>query len=306
MGYRKTALICLLACTLIGAKPPSGSVDPQVAYVILTGPGFELRVSNEDGTNLTTLYKSPAPIRIDLAPRGQHQIAITDDKALKLLTYGVNGSGAFVTTQVDTLYTDVSRLYYVDISPNGRLIGFAADNGQDLMVYDLDQAAGPDNPRKWTTTTYVWDLTWFRTGNSIAYVVPADGVQRYDLYEITGPGTVPTLIHSERNIDMLDASRTNSDALVLSYNDVAGNALVGLWEAPTLADPDGGFLQTNLTNRSVAFKGTFNCDDSKLAYGAPDKNGQTVWYIRNLLQNTEKLYTKTPRVNWTQFWPTCN
>jgi len=56
-------------------------------------------VSNEDGTNLTTLYKSPAPIRIDLAPRGQHQIAITDDKTLKLLTFDVNGSGAFVTTR---------------------------------------------------------------------------------------------------------------------------------------------------------------------------------------------------------------
>jgi Tol biopolymer transport system component len=305
MGYSKAALACLVASTLIGAKPPSGSVDPQVAYVILTGPGFEVRVSNEDGTNLTTLYKSPAPVRMDLAPRGQRQIALTDDKALKLLTYGVNGSGAFVTTGVQTLYTDATRLYYVDMSPNGRKITFAANNGQDLMVYDLDQAAGPSNPQKWTTTSYVWDLTWFRNGNAIAFVVPASSTQRYDLYEIGGPGETPTLIHSERNIDMLDASRTNANGLVLSYNDLAGNALIGLWEAPTASDPDGGYLQTNLTNRSVAFKGSLNCDDSKLAYGAPDKNGQTVWYIRNLNQNSDRLYTKTPRVNWTQFWPTC-
>lgn len=291
MGYRKTALTCLLASTLIGAKPPSGSVNPQVAYVILTGPGFELRVSDENGTNLTTIYKSAAPIRFDLGPRSQHRIVMTDgSRTLKLLTYDVTGSGAFTNIQIRDLYTSTKFLNGPDFSPDGSKIAFGAE--ETLKVYDL----GTDTVTDWTTTSYVWDPSWYKGGAAIAFIEPTNGGPSANLYEITAAGATPTLLTTQRNIDMVDSARTNPDALVLSYNDASGNALIGLWA-------NGSFSQPNLTNRSVAFKGTLSCDDTKLTYGAPGSNGQTVWYIRE--NGLDRLYTKTPRVNWTQFWPTC-
>ena len=294
-------ILALASSPGLAGKPPSGPVDPKVAYVILTGPGFELRVTNEDGTGSATLHKSPAPLRFDLAPRAQRQIAISDSVDLKLLTYQVTSSGAFAVQSIVTLYSDVGRLYYVDFSPDGTKIAFAARNGEDLMVYDLNSPAGPSNPAVWVSVPYVWDLAWYKNGAALAYVVPKTATGETDdkLYEITGPGASPTLIYTQRQIDHIDAARQDSDALVLSYNDLSGNAYIGLWRG-------GGFLQPNLANRPVAFRGNLDCTDTKLVYGAPDKSGSTVWYIRNLIQSADRLYTKTPRVNWVQMWPTCS
>lgn len=294
-------LLSVAAASLIAAKPSAGPADPKIAYVILTGPGFELRVTNQDGTGATTLFKSPNPLRFDLGPRGQQVIALTDGNALKLLHYQVNGTGSFQTQSVETVYTDATRLYYVDMSPDGSKIAFAARNGEDLMVYDLSQPAGPANPATWVTVPYVWDHAWYKGGAAIAYVVPktATGHAVDELYEISGPGAAPSLIHTGQEIDFVDAARTNTDALVLTYRVSPQSMLVGLWA-------NGQFLQPNLTNRAFSFRGTLSCDDRYLVYAAPDKSGSTVWYIRDLNQNSERLYSKAPRVNWTQMWPTCS
>ena len=292
-SIRLALVLALASATTIAAKPPAGPVDPRVAYVILTGPGSELRVTNEDGTGSATLFKSTAPLRFDLAPRGQRQIVMTDgSRTLKLLSYDVGGTGGFTNIQVRTLYTTTKFINGPDFSPDGSKIAFGAED--ELLVYDL----ATDTTQLWATTSYVWDLAWYK-GSAIAFIEPTNGGTSAKLYEVSGPGATPTLLHSSRNIDMVDSSRTDPDALVLSYNDAAGNALVGLWR-------EGAFLQPNLTNRSVSFKASLNCDDQKLVYGAPDKSGSTVWYIRDLIQNADRLYTKTPRVNWTQMWPTCS
>jgi Tol biopolymer transport system component len=288
-------LLALAATPAMAAKPPSPApVDPKVAYVILAGPGYELRVTNEDGTGAATLYKSSAPIRIDLAPRAQRQIVMTDGgKTLKLLSYDIAGNGGFTNIQVQTLYTSAKFINGPDFSPDGSKIAFGAED--ELIVYDLATSTA----QTWTTTSYVWDLAWYKGGNAIAFIEPPNGGPFATLFEISTPGGPQTPLHTERNIDAVDASRTNADALLLSYNDAAGNALIGLWQG-------GSYLTSNLTNRPAAFKGSLNCDDSKLVYGAPDRNGQTVWYIRTLSQGSDALYSKTPRVNWTQMWPTCS
>ena len=295
MGRTKIFLTCLLVSgAALAAKPGASPPDPKVAYVILTGPGFELRVTNEDGTNMSVLHKSPLALRFDLAPRARQQIAITDGNDLKLLDYAPTGTGALAATNVATLFTNSTRLYNLDVSPDGTKIAFPSGDGSELRVYDLSNGTH----QVWTTAAYVWDVAWYKNGGAIAFIVPGSNGAPHHLYEITGPGAAPTLLHSERNLDMVDASRTDGDALVLSYNDAAGNALVGLWKA-------GGYVTPNLTNRSAAFKGSLNCSDTKLMYGAPGSNGQTVWYARDLTAGLDQLYTKTPRANWTQYWPTC-
>jgi hypothetical protein len=298
MSYRKIVLLCGASIALIGGKPPSGTVNPQVAYIILTGNGTELRVTNEDGTNSATLYKTSAAINIDTAPRSQHQIAITEGGTLKLLTYGVSGSGAFQTTGIQTLYdagsAGIERVDWLDFSPDGSKIAFAAGGGRKLMVYDF--ATG--SASQWATDIYVGDVTWHGSG-AVAYIgyVDTTSPDQY-LFEVAGPGGARTTLLHERLLDRVDSSRTDPDTLVVTYNRGAG-PLVGLWKA-------GSYLDENLGHGTFTDWGTLNCDDTKLMYATPDRNGQAVWYIRNLSNGLNSLYTKTVRVRHTQFWPTCS
>jgi hypothetical protein len=298
MSYRAITFLCAASFALIGAKPPSGTVNPQVAYTVLAGNGTELRVTNEDGTNSATLYKSATAINIDTAPRAQHQIGFTEGGALKLLTYGVSGSGAFQTTSVATLYDagagGANRVDFLDFSPDGSKIAFSAGGGTRLMVYDL----ATNSASTWTTDIWVGDMTWH--AGAIAYIGaidPQDPSQH--VFEVAGPGAPRVDLLSERELDLLDSSRTDPDALVVTYNRTGSSGpLVGLWKA-------GSYVDDNLGHGTFTDWGTLNCDDTKLMYATPDRNGQAIWYIRNLSNGLNSLYTKTVRVRHTQFWPTC-
>jgi hypothetical protein len=297
MSCRKAALLCAASIALIGGKPPSGTVNPQVAYTILAGNGTELRVTNEDGTNSATLYKSATAINIDTAPRVQHQIAFTEGGALKLLTYGVSGSGAFQTTNVATLYDagsgGTNRVDFLDFSPDGSKIAFSAGGGTKLMVYDL----AANSATQWATDIWVGDMTWH--AGAIAYIGVLDPYEpAMHLFEVAGPGAARTDLLSERQLDLVDSSRTDPDALVVTYNRNPGPQ-IGLWKA-------GSYIDDNLAHGTFTDWGTLNCDDTKLMYAAPDRNGQSIWYIRNLSNGLNSLYTKTVRVRHTQFWPTCS
>ena len=297
MSYCKIAFLCAASIALIGGKPSSGSVNPQVAYTVLAGNGTELRVTNEDGTNSATLYKSSTAINIDTAPRAQHQIAITEGGALKLLTYGVSGSGAFQTTNVQTLYDagagGTNRIDWLDFSPDGSKIAFSAGGGTRLMVYDITT----NSASQWATDIYVGDVAWH--SGAVAYIGvinPTDPSQH--LFEVAGPGAPRADLLSERGLDMVDSSRTDAATLVVTYNRGPG-PLIGLWKV-------GSYLDENLGHGTFTDWGTLNCDDTKLIYATPDRNGQAVWYIRNLGNGLTSLYTKTPRVRRTQYWPTCS
>ena len=140
------ALILIALSGPAAAKPTGGggsAPNPEIAYVSNSGKTSKLIVANEDGTNASTLYSASFPLRFDLAPRGQHQIAVsvgsTTDPAIFLLTYDVTGTGAFATTSTKRI-ASARRGSDVDFSPDGTELAFACcSNGQTekLVVYDL-------------------------------------------------------------------------------------------------------------------------------------------------------------------------
>jgi hypothetical protein len=308
MRYALTAIILSLA--LFGpvsaptaAAAGSGSLpNPQVAYEWLGGKSNKLVVSDENGSNASTLYSSAQFFRFDLAPRSQRQIALIDDSttpALRLLTYTQTGTGGFAASSVAVLNTGADaprRGSNVDFSPDGSKIAYACDsNGVDtehLCVFDL----GTNTVTVWGSDSFYWDFAWFRGGAAIAYSTEdSDGITR--LHEIDGPGATPQVVFTTKSDLYLDASRTNPNALVLNYHDANGNALTGLWQ-------DGSFIDPNLTNSTVSFFGELSCNDSELAYLGPPNNSPD-WYIRDLGTTQTRVFSKT-YYRWVQFWPTCS
>jgi hypothetical protein len=304
--FASFALLCVAAATAAVASKPSGggsghgsAPNPEIAYVSGSTKTSTLVVANEDGTNASTLYSSSAPLKFDLAPRGQHQIAVsissTTDPSIVLLSYDVTGTGAFATTATRRI-ASARRGTVVDFSPDGTKLAFACcSNGQTetLVVYDLTT----NTTTPWATDTFFWDVAWFRGGNSIAYSAPnADGSAGNTLYEVPGAGVAPQPLLTDRSDIYFDASRTDPDALVVNYHDAAGNALTGLWRNGSFADP-------NLAANTVSFFSELSCNDKEMAYLGPPNNSPA-WYIRDLTTGLTRLFSRT-YYHWVQFWPTC-
>ena len=296
--YRSACAAALLVTSAmaIAGKPGSITFEPELAYTILTG-STELRVTDATGVKSATLYSIRQNVDIDLSPRAQRQIAMGELNTLKLLTYSVDSTGV-KTTAVVTLYTGAARIDDVDFSPDGSKIAFT-EGFTRLMVFDLSQPAGPTNPSQWASDPggFISQATWYKGGTAIAYVGPLGASADQYVFEVAGPGATPTALLHEVNIDMIDASRTDPDALVVTYNRNAGPR-VGLWKA-------GGYVNESLTGNVSSDFGSLNCDDTKLVYGTPDSKGQLIWRIRTLPNGPDVLYTKTLRVRQTQFMPIC-
>jgi WD40 repeat protein len=298
----------LLALSLVppawaGKAPPPVAANPQVAYVASSGKVLKLYVADETGANVTALFTSATPFSIDLAPRSQRQIAVTTDHSLQLLTFTQTSTGTLAAVDSPMWLAPAKGASVVDFSPDGRRIAYSCcdGGGNALMVYDLDTGVST----MWATGQYVWDVAWFRNGASLAFSTSGAG-GRGEVYEINQPGGVPQLLFTDATFVDFDSSRTNPDALVLNYHDNSGKAFAGLWQAPTSADPFGGFLVADLTNRSPTFKATMNCDDQKLAYmGSTTPSGGQVYFIRNLLTAQETIFQKLSNIQL-QFWPTCS
>lgn len=298
----------LLSTAAVAGKPARGGnsppPNPEIAYRTLSGKSVKLMVANEDGTNATALYSSQTSFVFDLAPRAQRQIAISTgtgaESKLSLLSYTTTGSGTFATTGIVEL-TPARQGTRIDFSPDGTRIAYACcydGSSETLAVYDLTD----NSVTHWATGDYFWDIAWFRNGASIAFSTLGPTA----LYELDAPGAEPRLLYAGQGEINVDSSRVHPDRLVVSYNDEAGDARIGMFEAPTASNPEGGFVSTDIANSARAWQGTLNCDDLKLAYGGTQNtSGSQAYYILDLTTGMNTLVSKSANI-MLQFWPTCS
>ena len=95
----------------------------------------------------------------------------------------------------------------------------------------------------------------------------------------------------------IDAVHNDPNALLLSYNDTAGHARIGIWSATT-----GQFVEDDLASSTISFNGNLNCSDTKLAYlGAANSSGIQVWYIKDLTTGLTSKFLRDSNI-FLQYW----
>lgn len=299
--FLTAALLLTVAGQAVAGKPAGGSANPEVGYRTLSGKSVKLMVADANASNAVSLYTSATAFSFDLGPRATHAIAIVDgstntNSQLYLLTYTTSGSGTLQTSSVTAL-TSARRGSHADFSPDGSKIAFVCcSNGETETLAVYDRSTGTVTP--WATAIFFWDFAFFRNGASIAYSVYGPTA----LYEVAGPGAPPQALFSpnpqgEINVD---ASRTNPDVLVVSYNDAAGAARIGLFDASTGQLTDG-----DLAHSTRSWWGRLDCEDRRLAYmGAQNTSGSQAFYIRDLTTGLTSTFSKSSNI-LLQFFPTC-
>ena len=297
------AILLSFASPMMAAKPPSGgggggggsAANHQIAYRSFSGQTVKLMFANENGSSAVSLYSSPAAFRFDLAPRADKRVAIVSGQGaagrLYVLNYVPNTFGGYTTSLQDL--TEARSGGNPDFSPDGTKIAYPCcwdGTNEKLAVYDLTDGS----ITYWASGPYFWDIAWFRDGASIAYS------SERSLYEVAGPGAQPQFLFTghpggELNVD---AGREDNDMLVVSYNDLSGDARIGLWKGGSMTNPD-------IANSARSWQGTLSCDDKKLAYmGNQSNSNSQAFYIRTLATGTTTQVSKNSNI-LLQFWPTC-
>jgi len=309
MRHVVLVLLGLLSTASFAAKPPPTpppTPSSQVAYRTLSGKSVKLVVADQSGANASTLYTSPTSFNFDLAPRWQQQVAINArDGMLRLLSYSVGSSGALTADGPAVPLVQATSGTNLAFSGDGRRIAYSCCDGggqQKVMVYDLDTQIAT----KWADANFVWDVAFLREGGtSVVYGDPNNSGGQ-DLFEVTAPGDTPKLLFHDRTNFYFSASNANPNAIATEYHDAAGNAYVGLWQAPVGDQTEGHFLVPNLTNRSIAFFPELNCDDTKLAYmSSTTPAGGQIFFIKDFTTNQDSVFAKQSNI-LLQFWPTCS
>lgn len=304
-AFLVAALLLASAVPAIAGKPGPGGGSPppntEVGYRVLSGKSVKLMVANADATNAVSLYTSPTSFSFDLGPRSTNAIAIVNgssntDSKLYLLTYATSGSGV-IQTQSITPLTSARRGSHADFSPDGTKIAFACcsdGTSETLAVYDLQ--TGTVTP--WATAPFFWDFAFFRNGASIAYSVYGPTA----LWEVAGPGATPQELFSPNAMGEIDvdASRTDPNLLVVSFNDASGDARIGFFDASTGQLTDG-----DIARSTKSWQGHLDCSDRRLAYmGVQNTSGSQAFYIRDLQTGLTSLFSKSSNI-LLQFFPTC-
>lgn len=300
MSYRHlTALIVVALATSApaqkGGKPkPGASLNPEIAYTYASGNYMDLRLANEDATGAVTLHRSGygAISQFDLGPRAQRQIALIDDRDLKLLTYEPTGSGSVQTVGVETIYAGPGDVTSLSFSPDGSTVAFfAVSDGTGGIIRYYDVATGTISDG--ATIGFAFYMAWYHDGSGLVYANCDDQCSSYSVHEALLDGSTRVLL-TEANIEHVDTARTSKD-LLISYSRPGLNEIrVGLWR-------NGSYSNERVVAGLLAH---FNCDDSRFIYRGYARMKRPT-YKYSFASNTSSTFSTDSDIHHTDWMPTC-
>lgn len=142
----------LLAATFVLAAPPSvagkpapiGTSDPEIAFVNISGGSrryYQLRVSNEDGTGVSTIFSSRdiGQMVPHMGPRGDRTILLVQGGKVGLIRYEPTSSGTKLASfeALPPIGTS-SGAQQVDFAPDGKKFVSYSAADKTLWIFDLE------------------------------------------------------------------------------------------------------------------------------------------------------------------------
>ncbi len=298
------AVILLVTTASVTAAKPSAPKAQEIFYRALSGKNTVIQAAARDGSNVSTLYSGAGPLLFDVGSQDSGVIIVsTPAGEIQKLTYAKNSSGVFTRTGLTTLVSGLPRPATVELSPDGSRIAYRSGDGTHLMVYDMNDQSNTE----WSSGPWAWDFVWARGGASIALLEQTDPIDgRSHVYEVTGPGQRSEMLNM-RYMDRVEASRTDGNVLLFSYNSEDGQeTFVDTWRMPSDVAP-GAWVTPAIVGGGSTFvsRGVLSCDDGYLIYGGSGPAGQQIWYTQTLPSGSSVLISKVGSNAEPQSWSSC-
>ncbi|MCC7447242.1 MAG: PD40 domain-containing protein [Anaerolineae bacterium] len=243
-GENQRPLIANETCSNNGNADPVWSPDgKRLAFVSNRTGDMDIFITNDDGTNLTDIYRFPgAQFEPSWSPDGNHIVftadAVRSEFAICTLTIGDNTSqlwdicNFYVKGRSDRKgWSDTHPSW----SPDGKQIAFASDRTGKWQIYvvnvdgtnlrKLTNDSANNNNAKWARDARYIAFDSDRGGNRDIYVMEADGKNQRQLTHNAADDDEPSwspdgdsiIFVSDRtgnkNIYLMDADGRNQHAL---------------------------------------------------------------------------------------------
>lgn len=264
------AVLGLQFFSAAAAKPRSaGPLDPKIGYIFSSAKGSELRLSNEDGTNWTTLVKTSGQMSMSLGPLSGRQLVYTDGYNIRLLTYELTSTGPKTVANrvLATLDRSSPRMRF---SPMGTHVAFVWPSRADVWIIDL--ATGDMKALVETPSSAVIDIDFSLDGSELIYnETEGSDFSHLQFKSVPVRGGSPTTLSLSGRYGYFRVSHSG-DSLVADTSDD--------WQAPvTLMSSDGSSPQVIA---SAGYTPAFNCDDTVVIFNqrTSSRGAQTVSILK--------------------------
>lgn len=289
------AFLLLTAAAPVSAQKgkPTVSLNAEIGYTYASGNYMDLRLANEDGTGAVTLHRGVfgGIGQFDLGPRAQRQIAFTENRLLKLLTYEPTGTGSVRTTSVVTLFSSTGMAESPSFSLDGSKIAFFIQEPGNTRISIVDVPGGAVTDLG--PVSYASNLAWYYDGSGLVYRDYDSATSQYVIRELLLDGSNRLLL-SEPNIEHVDTARTSKDLLVSYSRPGLDEIRVGRWS-------NGSYTNERVVAGLLAH---FNCSDTRFIYRGFARMKRPT-YKYDYATNTSSTFSTDNNIHHTDWMPTC-
>ena len=280
----------LLATSAQAGKPnpptPVGTAAPEVIYTLAGTKGYELRVSNRDGTGAVTLHKGAALTIGKFGPRADKTIAFYSGPEMYLMTYDAGSSGVVATSK--RLLFNNGSLNPGPFDFSGTQVAWWIGRTGDLHVYDV--ATGAD--RVLINVPDLAGISFNPSGTEIFYG-NGNSAGQYSLHRIAVAGGSPTPVGVTHNAATFDSGHA-ADRFVIAAPQS------GTWYLNYV--PAGASSGQTIAR---AIEGSFSCDDRLIIYRIPVGNRGYDTLVYDVQTGSSGTFSTDDAVKFSSYMPTC-
>ena len=277
----------LLASGAQAGKPaPAPTSTPEIIYTLAGTRGYELKVSNRDGTGAVTLHKGPGIVIGKFGPRADNTIAFYGGSDMYLLTYDTPASGVVAISK--RLLFNNGRANAGPFDFSGTDIAWWTGGTGDLRIYNV--ATGNDR-----LLINVPDLAGisFDPGGTEIFYGNGNNAGHYALHRIPVAGGTPTAVGVTSNAPTFDSGHAANSFVIAAPQS-------GSWYVDHV--PAGASSGQRIAR---GIEASFSCDDRYIIYRQPEgPNGyNTLVYDRQ--SATSGTFSTNDNVKFASYMPTC-
>ena len=263
---------------------PPPPADPAIAFVVDPGPrsGWELRVANADGSNVSTIHSSASlPIQPSWSPDGRSIAFSTNGDIWVIDVVLVSGVPTGTNARVLLAQTPGTNLNYPGWSPLGDEIAFGRgqDDGSCCSTLELVPATGGTSDVVHTTPPGVGVLwpTWNPDATEIAFVsgglIWAVDIATRTAEVLFSPPAYPEALDWGRTGDMLAFSSFTGNQVGVYTLEISTEILTRVADGrrPTWSPNDTEILFENQSGKLAKVNlATGNVTNLRIGGGSPD------------------------------------
>lgn len=274
--------------------PPSGSSNPEISYIKVSGGTrrlYEFKLANEDGTGAATIFSSRdvGNMNVHLGPREDRTFALVQGGKISLGRYEITSSGPRMTSLSEVVNMNHVGAATVDMSRTGTDLVYVRNQTSQIWRYNI---VGGTSAMLVDADNLIGGVAVSRDGSKVYYVEEV-GPQNFALMSVAMTGGTPTDLGVRGYYTDVDAANTRDELILTDITD---------WPVPRLYTYDLG--SGSITHLENGYSPSYKCNDSRIVYQLGNGDGTISLLYKDLPSGQASTLSRKDLIQ-PDYMPTC-